>query len=102
MKINLIPGNVEQVIHCSQNDTQLRKWAFELVSNDTLIEPQGSFSLVYPNGEIPLTVDGNSLLCDCTSDLSARSGMIPCKIKITNNSEVLYSSLITLDCEVRP
>lgn len=102
MKINLIPGNVEQVIHCSQNDTQLRKWEFELVSNDTLIEPQGSFSLVYPDGEIPLTIEGGRLLCDCTSGLSAKSGMIPCKIKNTFNNEVLYSSLITLDCEVRP
>lgn len=102
MQIDLIPGRLEQVIHCSQNDTQLRKWTFELYSNDSMIEPQGSFSLVYPDGEIPLTVEGNSLICDCTADLSAKSGMIPCKIKITNDSEVLYSSLITLDCEVRP
>lgn len=103
MKVNLIPNlTCSQVIHCSQNDTELRKWAFELFSNDSLIEPQGSFSLVYPNGEIQLTQEGDSLLCDCTSELSAQCGMIPCKIKITNNSEVLYSSIITLHCEVRP
>lgn len=103
MRVDLIPSLTnEQIIHCSQNDTQLRKWAFELVSNDALIEPQGSFSLVYPTGEIPLTVDGNDLLCDCTADLSARSGMFPCKVKITNGDEVLYSSIITLHCEVRP
>lgn len=103
MIVDLVPSlTTQQIINCSQNDTKLRKWAFELSANNVLIQPNGSFSLVFPRGEIPLTKEGGSLLCDCTEELSAECGMFPCKIKITNGEEALYSSIITLHCEVKP
>jgi len=103
MKVNLVPDlSLDQTIRCSQNDTALRKWSFELYLNNVIFNPVGICSLVFENGEIQLVRNGNSLLCDCTAELSANSGMIPCKIKIVNGSEILYSSIITLYCEVKP
>lgn len=103
MKVNLIPNlSLDQTIHCSRNDTALRKWSFELFDGNIPFTPVGDCSLVFPDGEIQLEQSGDSLLCDCTAQLSAKSGMFPCKIKIENGSEVMYSSIITLHCEVRP
>lgn len=103
MQISLIPNEEIRTIHCSQNDTTLRKWSFTLYANDVLVSPYGTPSLICSNGaEIPLTIDNNSLLCDCTSELSSQSGMFDCKIKIVDNDEIIYSSLFKLHVEVRP
>lgn len=99
----MIPNEPIITIKCSQNDTALRKWEFQLYANDTLITPSGSYSLLCDNGaEVSLTIDGDSLLCDCTEDLSATEGRFLCKIKNIDGDELLYSSLICLYVEVRP
>lgn len=103
MQISLIPNDENRTIHCSLNDTTLRKWSFTLYANDVLIEPFGTPSLICSNGaEVPLTIDNNSLLCDCTSELSSQAGIFDCKIKIENNNQLLYSALFKLHCEVKP
>lgn len=103
MQISLIPNKEARTIHCSQNDTQLRKWSFTLYANDVFVIPYGTCSLVCENGvEVPLTISGNNLLCDCTQELSSKAGMFDCKIKIINNDEILYSSVFQLHCEVKP
>ena len=99
----MIPNDTIQILRCSQNDTALRKWSFELYANDTQITPQGTYYLVCENGEtVSLTINGTSLDCDCTADLSANPGRFLCKIKNEYNNELLYSSLIILEVEVRP
>lgn len=103
MQISLIPNEDARTIHCSQNDTQLRKWSFTLYANDVLIAPFGTPSLICENGaEVPLLIDGNNLLCDCTAELSKDPGMFKCKIKIIDGEEILYSALFYLHCEVKP
>lgn len=103
MQISLIPNDEVRSIHCSQNDTQLRKWNFTLYANDVFVEPFGTASLICENGvEVPLTVEDNSLLCDCTEELSSQSGIFNCKIKIEDNKEIIYSQLFQLHCEVKP
>ena len=102
MLIDMTPTENRQVIYCSQHDTALRKWSFQLVHNDQLVSLDKTYSLVFPDGEFSLTVNDDVLECDCTEELSAKSGFIPCKIKVEDGDEVLYSSLIFLNCEVQP
>lgn len=103
MQISLIPNDEVRTIHCSQNDTQLRKWNFTLYANDVFVEPFGTASLVCENGaEVPLTIDGSSLLCDCIEELSSKSGMFDCKIRIEENNQIIYSQNFKLHCEVKP
>ena len=101
MLISLIPNAERKTIHCSQGDTALRKWDFQICAG-SIIAPFGTASLVTPDTEISMTIDDDSYLCDCTEDLSAKAGMIPCKIKIEDDGDVIYSSLFYLHCEVRP
>lgn len=103
MQISLIPNEEARIIHCSQNDTQLRKWSFTLYANDVLVAPFGTPSLVCENGaEVPLTIEGSSLLCDCTEELSSKSGVFDCKIRIEENNQIIYSQNFKLHCEVKP
>lgn len=100
MNISLIPNQVVDTIHCSQGDTG-RTWEFQLISNDSLVIPTGSASLICDQTEIPMTIDGNVLSCD-SSLVSDVSGIHKCKIKLTQGDEVLYSSLFYLHVEVKP
>lgn len=103
MQISLIPNDEVRTIHCSQYDTELRKWSFTLYANDVFVAPFGTPYLICENGAIvPLTIEGNSLLCDCTEELSSKSGIFNCKIKIEDNNEIIYSQLFQLHCEVKP
>ena len=103
MLISMTPNDDVKTIHCSQNDTTLRKWMFNLYNDDELYTPTGTVSLICSNGtEIPMTNESTGLYCDCTSDLSRVSGTFDCKIKIVNGDEVLHSSLFKLVVEVKP
>lgn len=100
MIISLIPNTRVDTIHCSQGDTA-REWEFRLISNDSLVAPTGTAALICDQTEIPLTIDGDKLLCDST-DISNVPGFHKCKIKLTEGDEVLYSSLFYLHVEERP
>lgn len=100
MNISLIPNQRVDTIHCSQNDTG-RVWEFQLISNDALITPTGTASLICEQTEVPMTINGNTLSCD-SSLISSEPGMKRCKIKLTQGDEVLYSSLFYLHIEVKP
>lgn len=103
MQISLIPNDENRTIHCSLGDTTLRKWSFTLYANDVLVEPFGTPSLICSNGaEVPLTIENDLLLCDCTSELSSKAGVFDCKIKIEDNNQLLYSANFKLYCEVNP
>lgn len=100
MIISLIPNTRVDTIHCSQGDTA-REWEFQLISNDSLIIPTGTATLICDQTEVPLTIDGDTLLCD-SADISNVPGFHKCKIKLTEGDEVLYSSLFYLHVEERP
>lgn len=104
MNISIIPNQTTYpIIKCSQNDTSLRTWTFNLINGNEIVTPEGDASLVCSNGvEIPLTKDGDDLYCDCTAELSANSGKFDCKIKLNNDGEVIYSALFILKVEVKP
>ena len=103
VKISMIPNQILTTIKCSQNDTSLRKWEFQLYANDVLIHPSGQYNLLCGNGaNVLLVQDGDLLNCDCTADLSAEAGKFLCKIKNTNGNETAYSSLFILNVEVKP
>lgn len=102
MKVSMIPNDV-LTIRCSQNDTALRQWTFQLTENDRIYTPSGTVSLVCSNGvEVPITISGNDLICPCTAELSATSGTFNAKIKIVQNDEILYSQMMKLRVEVKP
>lgn len=102
MNISLIPNTPQPTIRCSQNDTGLRMWKFNLVDED-IVTPQGDVSLICSNGvEIPLTKSVNDLYCDCTAQLSAKSGKFFCKIKMVNGDEIIHSALFVLIVEEKP
>lgn len=99
----MITNNIQEVITCSQNDTALRKWNFQLYNGDDIYIPNGNASMVCSNQvEVPMSIEGDTLYCDCTSELSAESGRFRCKIKIEEGNEVLYTALFILKVEVKP
>lgn len=100
MIISLIPNTRVDTIHCSQGDTA-REWEFQLISNDSLVTPTGTATLICDQTEVPLTIDGDTLSCD-SADISNVPGFHKCKIKLTEGDEVLYSSLFYLHVEERP
>ena len=103
MRVSMIPSDNKPVIKCSQHDTGLRRWNFQLFNGDYPFTPVGDCSLICSNGaEVPLTLEDDTLYCDCTSELSEQSGIYDCKIKIVNGDEVIHSQIIKLYCEVRP
>ena len=100
MVISLIPNQRVDTIHCSQGDTS-RTWEFQLISNDSLITPTGTATLICDQTEVPLTIDGDTLSCD-SEDISNVPGIHKCKIKLAEGDEVLYSSLFYLHVEAKP
>ena len=100
MIVNLIPNQTVQTFHCSQDDTG-RVWEFQLISNDALLTPTGTATLICDQTEIPMTIDGDTLSCG-SAGISSDPGIHPCKIKLTSGDEVLYSSLFYLHIEVKP
>lgn len=103
MQLSLIPNDRLTILHCSQNDTTLRKWQIELYANDVLITPIGEVNMICENGaEISGVIENNSIVFDCTNELSKKAGIYKCKVKMVNGDEVIYSSLFNLYCEVKP
>ena len=103
VKISMIPNQILTTIKCSQNDTSLRKWEFQLYANDVILHPSGQYNLLCDNGaNVLLVQDGDLLICDCTEQLSTKSGKFLCKIKNTDGNEISYSSLFILNVEVKP
>ena len=100
MIISLIPNSRVDTIHASQFDTS-RSWEFQLISNDAIVTPNGTASLICDQTEIPLTIDGDTLSCD-SEGISNVPGIHKCKIKLTEGDEVLYSSLFYLHVEAKP
>ena len=100
MIVSLIPNSRVDTIHASQFDTS-RTWEFQLVSNDAIVTPNGTASLICDQTEIPLAIGGDTLSCD-SADISNVPGFHKCKIKLTEGDEVLYSSLFYLHVEERP
>lgn len=101
MNISLIPNKRVDTIHASQFDTS-RSWEFQLISNDALVTPTGSVSLICDQTEVPVVVLPTGALRCGSSFISDKPGIHKCKIKIEDGNEVLYSSLFYLHVEVRP
>ena len=102
MRVDLIPGEPQGTIKCSQHDTKLRKFEFTLYKDDEVYIPSGECSLVVKDTKYPLTLEGENLYCDCTEDMTSESGIFDCKIRIAENDEVLYSALFKMKVEARP
>ena len=100
MVISLIPNGIYETIRASQFDTS-RSWEFQLISNDSLVTPTGTATLICDQTEVPLTIDGDTFSCD-SEGISNVPGIHKCKIKLTEGDEVLYSSLFYLHVEVKP
>lgn len=100
MVISLIPNQRVDTIHASQFDTS-RTWEFQLISNDSVYTPTDTAEFICDGEEIPMEIDGNTVSCD-SALLTNKSGIFPCKIKLTEGDEVLYSSLFYLHVEAKP
>lgn len=59
-------------------------------------------SLVTENAEIPLSAENDVLVGKCTEELSAQSGFIDAKIKLTDGDGTCYSNKIQLHVERKP
>lgn len=103
VRVSMIPNEPIVTLKCSQGDIVLRAWEFSLYANDKAVTPLGTYTLICENGaRVPLTIEGNTLLCDCTAELSATAGRYLAKIKNEHGSELLYSSLLNILVEVKP
>lgn len=98
IRANIIPKTEHTRITCSEGDTSLRKWAFELYADkERWTIDADSVSMQCSNGvEIPGTIEDNTAVFDCTAELSATAGNYRCKLKFTKGTEVLFSQEIGL------
>lgn len=93
MILNLIPKHGYARISCSWHDTGLRKWKFELYNGpERWPIDADQITLICSNGaEVPCTILGQTVLADCTAELSANPGHYICKLKIQKGTETLFT-----------
>lgn len=98
MRLNLIPKRESARISCSQGDTTLRKWVFQIFNGAERWQIDvDSVVLECSNGaEISGTIEDNTVIVDCTTAVSETAGHYRCKLKFTKGTEVLHTQAFGL------
>lgn len=98
IKLDFIPGGIQDRLHASQYDTGERVFSFLCFYGSSLYEiPSGA--VVTMNGQkpggytfvIPCTYDGSKVTCDCTASMTDVDGLVTCELEVVTNGEVVQS-----------
>lgn len=103
-KIDLIPSTSNCVIICSEDDTELRKFEFEVyVRKERWNIDCDSVEMQISNGaRVTGTIENNVAIFDCDETVSGKSGEFYGKLMFQKGEQVLYSASFILLVEVKP
>lgn len=98
MRLNLIPKREYTRASCSQGDTTLRKWQFHIYNEkDRWQIDADSVTLECSNGaEVPGTIENNTVVVDCTAEVSASPGHYRAKLRFTKGTAILHTQAFDL------
>lgn len=103
-KINLIPSSSNCVMICSQGDTGLRQFEFEVYAGDDRWSIDcDRVEMQLSNGSrIEGTVENNVVGFDCDISISEKAGEFYGKLMFEKGEQILYSASFILLVEVKP
>ena len=100
--INLIPQQRVTVIRCSEDDTTLRRFVFQLmVGSSEYALTDETVTYIQSNGaEHECTIENGMAVLDAYADMTADPGAYRAKIKIEDSGGgILYSAAFVLEVE---
>lgn len=100
--INLIPQQRVTVIRCSEDDTSLRRFVFQLmVGSSEYALTDETVTYIQSNGaEHECTIENGMAVLDACADMTADPGAYRAKIKIEDSGGgILYSAAFVLEVE---
>lgn len=100
-RLNLVPKTGTNTVTCSQHDTGLRMFQFEMYKDR---EPwqidADTVTMEVSNGaSVTGTFTGNIAVFDCNADMTANTGDYFGKIKFEKGAEVLHSASFAFHVE---
>lgn len=98
MRLNLIPKREYTRASCSWHDTTARKWQFHIYNGkDRWQIDADSVTLECSNGaEVQGTIENNTVVVDCTAEVSADPGHYRAKLRFTKGTAVLHTQAFDL------
>ena len=103
-KLNLVPKTGTNTITCSQGDTGLRKFQFQMYKDREpwQIDADAVTMEVSNGASVTGTFTGNVAVFDCTADMTAKAGEYFGKIKFEKGANVLRSASFHFIVERKP
>lgn len=98
IRLNLIPKRESARISCSQGDTTLRKWVFQIFNGAERWQIDAdSVTLECSNGaEVAGVIEDNTVMVDCTTAVSNTAGHYRCKLRFVKGAEILHTQAFDL------
>ena len=98
MRLNLIPKREYTRATCSVRDTALRKWMFHIFNGSERWEIDAdTVTFECSNGAvIPAIVEDNTVVVDCTAEVSETTGRYRCKLCFVKGTQKLHSQAFDL------
>lgn len=91
-RLNMIPKKETLEIFCSQGDTSLRRFIFELYNGDDQISLDGTETVEFQQS--------NGVVLDAYEDMTSDPGTFRSRLKITEaGGGVIHSAVFTLKIE---
>lgn len=104
VKINLIPKTMPCEVYCSQDDTGLRKFQFEVYNGlDRWNIDCDYVNIQISNGvQIAGDVEGNVVMLPCTAEMSAIAGEFITRLQFIKGEEKVHTGCFKFIVERRP
>ena len=103
-RLNLVPKTGTNAVTCSQHDTGLRMFQFEMYKDREAWQIDAdTVTMEVSNGaSITGTFTGNIAVFDCNADMTANAGDYFGKIKFEKGADVLHSASFAFNVERKP
>ena len=103
-RLNLIPKTGTCIVTCSENDTGLRMFQFQMYKDRELwqIDADAVTMEVSNGASVTGTFTGSFAVFDCNADMTAKAGKYFGKIKFEKGADVLHSASFDFHVERKP
>ena len=100
-KLNLIPKTGTCIVTCSENDTGLRVFQFQMYngSDEWQIDADTATMEISNGASVTGTFTGNVATFDCIASMTAKNGNYFGKLKFEKDADVIYSASFTFIVE---
>lgn len=100
-KLNLIQKTGTCIVTCSENDTGLRVFQFQMYngSDEWQIDADTATMEISNGASVTGTFTGNVATFDCIADMTAKNGNYFGKLKFEKDADVIYSASFTFIVE---